>query len=801
MKISYCNCLMRRNIFLILAVFLALISNAQESTDNLRLYDSFKPLSPYNIFKTEGYYNWGASIIKGKDGKYHLFYSRWKKAYGFYGWLTHSEVAHATSKNPSGPWKFKETALTNRGGKWDAITAHNPKIKYFEGKYYLYYISTNLGNNDYSEADLIETAKTGYSHPNWKILRPNQRTGVAVSKSINGPWKRMQQPLVEPSGPITTLTVNPAIDKGKDGKYYLVVKGDKPNEKRFIRNQAVAISESPIGPFKMQQKPVIDYVDTEDMSIWFDETRNRFYGVFHTQGFIGMVTSEDGINWKKSNEYVLMRKEVLLQDGTKLIPDRLERPFIYHENGKPKLLSLAVKKGNESYNIFIPIKENKYPLPNKRQLAWQEAELGVVYHYDLHVFDGKKYGQSGNRIDPVDDYQIFNPKNLDTDQWVKAAKDAGAKFAILTATHETGFALYQSNVNPYSLKAVKWRNGKGDIVADFVASCRKYDIKPGIYLGIRWNSFMGVHDFKVNGEGAFKENRQKWYNKMVEGMVKEICTNYGELFEIWFDGGADHPDNGAPDVLPIVRKYQPNCLFYHNGQLAEARWGGSESGTVSYPCWATFPYNSTGAGETAQKNIYKNNYKLLKQGDQNGKFWVPAMSDAPLRGYNGRHEWFWEPGDEAHVFPLENLMEMYYKSVGRNSTLIMGLTPNPDGLMPEPDVKRLKEWGDEIKRRFSNPIASVSGEGDKITLKFDKPTSINHIIIQEDIKKGERIRNYKVEGFVDGRWQIISEGESIGNKRIEEFKTIKTNKIRLKILKFDREPLVKNLSAYYVKPL
>ncbi len=118
---------------------------------------------------------------------------------------------------------------------------------------------------------------------------------------------------------------------------------------------------------------------------------------------------------------------------------------------------------------------------------------------------------------------------------------------------------------------------------------------------------LGVHDFKVNGEGSFKENRQKWYNKMVEGMVKEICTNYGELFEIWFDGGADHPDNGAPDVLPIVRQYQPNCLFYHNGQLAEARWGGSESGTVSYPCWATFPYKSTGTGETAQKNIYANN--------------------------------------------------------------------------------------------------------------------------------------------------------------------------------------------------
>ncbi len=783
-------------------IFFMLGAIAQESTDDLRIYDNFEPLSSENIFKTEGYYNWGASITKDSKGKYHLFYSRWKRKYTFYGWLTHSEVAHATSKSPTGPWKYQETALKGEGGEsWDAITAHNPKIKYFNGKYYLYYIATNMGDKTISEEELQETSKVGYSHPNWKILRTNQRTGVAVSNSINGPWERSNQPLVEPSGPITTLTVNPAIDQGKDGKFYLIVKGDKPNTKTFIRNQAIAVSDSPAGPFEIQKKPVIDYMDTEDMSVWYDETRQRFYGIFHAHTFIGLVTSEDGIHWKKSNEHVLKLKTLKMKDGSVLKPDRMERPFIYHENGVPKVLSVAVKKGDESYSVYIPIETPKYPKPNKRQLAWQEAELGVVYHYDLHVFDGKKYGQGNNRIDPVPDYQIFNPKHLDTDQWVKAAKDAGAKFAILTATHETGFALYQSDVNPYSLKAVKWRDGKGDIVADFVASCRKYGIKPGIYLGIRWNSFMGVHDFKVNGEGDFRKNRQKWYNKMVEGMVKEICTKYGELFEIWFDGGADHPDNGAPDVLPIVRQYQPNCLFYHNGQLAEARWGGSESGTVSYPSWATFPYRSTGAGETAQKNIYKDNYKLLKQGDPKAEFWVPAMSDAPLRGYNGRHEWFWEPGDEAHVFPLDNLMDMYYKSIGRNSTLIMGLTPDPHGLMPDPDVKRLKEWGDEIKRRFQTPLASTSGSGNKLTLKLESEKKINHIIIQEDIQHGERIRNYIVEGLVDGKWQTLAEGQSVGHKRIQQFKDVRVNRIRIKVLKADREPRIKALSVYYVDSL
>lgn len=432
-----------------------------------------------------------------------------------------------------------------------------------------------------------------------------------------------------------------------------------------------------------------------------------------------------------------------------------------------------------------------FPTPNARQLAWQEAEFGVLFSYDLHVFDGRKYGQRGNRITPVQNYNIFDPKMLDTGQWIKAAKDAGAAFALLTATHETGFALYQSDVNPYCLKSVKWRSGKGDIVRDFVNSCRKYGIKPGIYVGIRWNSFFGVHDFQVVGQGAFRDNRQAYYRKMCEGMVKELCTRYGELFEIWFDGGASHPDKGAPDVLPIVKKYQPNCLFYHNEQLAEARWGGSESGTVPYPCWATFPNYYSHTGDTPQEHI-----QLLKHGDPNGKYWMPAMSDAPLRGYNGRHEWFWEPGDEGHIFPLKHLVSMYYRSVGRNSTLILGLTPNPDGLLPEPDVKRLKEFGDEIRRRFSNPVAKTSGEGKQICLTLPKRQMIDHIILQERISEGERVRKYVVEAQVNGKWQKIADGSCIGHKRIQQFEPIEASRLRLILVESIAKPLIKNFSAY-----
>ena len=202
------------------------------------------------------------------------------------------------------------------------------------------------------------------------------------------------------------------------------------------------------------------------------------------------------------------------------------------------------------------------PVPAERQLKWHEAELGVVFHYDLHVFDGQAYGQGSNRITPVEDYNIFAPEHLDTDQWIRAAKAAGARFAILTATHETGFGLWQSDVNPYCLKAVRWRNGKGDIVADFVASCRKYGLQPGLYVGIRWNSLLGIHNFAAEGDGDFARNRQEWYRRYCERMVEELCSRYGDLFMIWFDGGADDPRGMGPDVEPIVDSLQPDCLFY-----------------------------------------------------------------------------------------------------------------------------------------------------------------------------------------------------------------------------------------------
>lgn len=329
-----------------------------QTADDLNLSKNLEPVTENNFFGSADYYNWCPSIIKGKNGLYHLFYSRWKKSQSFNAWLPLGEIAHATAKNPLGPWLYKETVFGGSGKGWDAISAFNSKIKFFKGKYYLYYVSTNAGEVKLSEADLQNIAKVGGKHKYWQLLRRNQRTGVAVSKSLNGPWQRFDKPIVEPSGPIQTLTVNPAVAEGRDKRFYMIVKGDKPGgEKYFLRNQALAIADKPEGPFIIQPKPVVDNLDTEDVSMWYDKSRNRFYAVFHsTEGFIGMMTSANGIDWEKAVDYKLTPKTLKKADGTLYKPEKMERPFVYIEKGKPTVFSVAVKDGEDSYDVFVPIK-------------------------------------------------------------------------------------------------------------------------------------------------------------------------------------------------------------------------------------------------------------------------------------------------------------------------------------------------------------------------------------------------------------------------------------------------------------
>jgi hypothetical protein len=350
-------------------VFLILKSNliSQISSDNLNLTNKISEVTEKNILRNPSFHNWGSSIIKGEDGKYHLFYAQMSKEIGFKSWLTDGIISHAVSDFPTGPYKHVEVVLKGRGPDyWDAYTAHNPRIKFFDGKYYLYYISTNTGDKIFSNYEFNQARNESIPNEYRSILRMNQRIGVAVSQSVNGPWKRFDQPLLEPSGPIAQITCNPAVTQRPDGGYIMILRGDKPNLKfangkwpdhnELIRSQAIALSNSPLGPWIIQPKPAVGNLNSEDPAIWYDSKRKRYYGIYHAFGYMGMITSKDGLNWTNAKNYKILDKALNKSDGTKILANRLERPFIYVEDGIPIALTVAVlEKDQNSYSLFIPL--------------------------------------------------------------------------------------------------------------------------------------------------------------------------------------------------------------------------------------------------------------------------------------------------------------------------------------------------------------------------------------------------------------------------------------------------------------
>lgn len=318
-----------------------------------------------HVIISEDWFNWGGNGMKGKDNEYYIFNSRFPKSIGFYSWISHSEIVYRLSKSPVGPFEFKNTALHSSGkNRKGWFTAHNPKIKKFGDTYYLYFIQTKIKDVFQKDTNFEEIRKKVSSVGN-KSFRPkarsNQRIFAATSSSINGPWKISEKPIIEPAKVITTLTVNPAVAEGPDGKYYMILKGDKPNSRQ--RNQALAIAPTPLGPWVIQDKPVIDNMDTEDASIWYDKIRNRFYAVFHAHRYIGMITSKDGINWKKACQYkILSNKKIPFDDGSILKFPRLERPFMLtDENGTPEALYVSVlSRGKFSATFAFSVKVLDY---------------------------------------------------------------------------------------------------------------------------------------------------------------------------------------------------------------------------------------------------------------------------------------------------------------------------------------------------------------------------------------------------------------------------------------------------------
>lgn len=437
------------------------------------------------------------------------------------------------------------------------------------------------------------------------------------------------------------------------------------------------------------------------------------------------------------------------------------------------------------FTVWLPAQKSPSIKPTKAQIGWADAEIGAMFHLDMQVFEPTYKFRENWNYQP--DVAVFNPKELDTDQWIKSAKAAGATYAVLVAKHCSGFSLWPTKAHGYSVKNSPWKNGQGDIVKDFIASCKKYGVKPGIYASASVNAYL-----KVNNPGKVlsgKNEDQEKYKEVVKTQLTELWTNYGKLFEIWFDGGVLPPADGGIDMYSLINKYQPDAVAFQGpyGYANNIRWVGNENGVAPYPCWARADSTTSASGVIEIKGL---------NGNPDGGFWCPGETDFALRKNAFEGGWFWHSGEDARIRPLDDMMSRYRESVGRNTNMILGIVVDNRGLVPDADVKRLEEFGAEVKKQFSNVKGSTSGKGNNYEIRFSTPQSVNHIVIMEDISKGERVRQYKLFGMENGVWKPLSEGSCIGHKRIETLKGEKFSAIRMEIAKSDGQPVIKKIICY-----
>ncbi len=435
--------------------------------------------------------------------------------------------------------------------------------------------------------------------------------------------------------------------------------------------------------------------------------------------------------------------------------------------------------------LVVSCKQVNQVLPTQAQQKWADAEIGAMFHFDVQVFEPEYKWRDTRDYQP--DASVFNPKELDTDQWIKAAKSAGATYAVLVAKHCSGFSLWPTKAHEYSVKNSSWKNGEGDIVNDFILSCIKYGLKPGLYASASANAFC-----HVDNPGLVLSNdpeEQKRYNQIVKTQLTELWTQYGDLFEIWFDGGVLPPEKGGIDMLSLVEKYQSDAIAFQGpfGYANNIRWVGNENGVAPYPCWARADSTTTETGMIQIKGL---------NGNPDGAFWCPGESDFPLRKNAFQGGWFWHEGEDSTIRSVDDLMDRYIQSVGRNTNMLLGIVVDDRGLVPEKDVQRLAEFGNESERQFSKVLGSTRGKGNEFIIDFESPRKVNYVVIQEDISKGERVREYNLYGQEHGEWKLLNCGSAVGHKRIEKIEGRKLDGIRLEIVKSEGTPYLKKITCF-----
>ena len=465
----------------------------------------------------------------------------------------------------------------------------------------------------------------------------------------------------------------------------------------------------------------------------------------------------------------------------------------------PLLMSILV--------MTAPAQNSWGPVPTENQLRWQDMEMYAFIHYSLNTYTDQEWG-FGN-----EDPKLFNPSDLDCRQWARVCKQAGMRGIIFTAKHHCGFCMWPSAYTDYSVKNSPWKDGKGDVVRELAEACREEGLKFAVYLS-PWD-----RNHPEYGRPA--------YVTYFRNQLRELLTNYGDIFEVWFDGanGGDGWYGGAnetrkidrttyyewPETYKMIRELQPKCLIWNDGSdRGDLRWVGTEAGNVGETNWSLMP----ATGDTP--------WHMLHYGVEDGDVWCPGETNTSIRP-----GWFYHETENEHVKSLSKLMDTYYKSVGRNSALLLNFPIAPNGRIHPTDSLRgiaFKKMIDEVFAENLIEHGTLSMEHgaahDKavannvqcsiFNIQWDKPTAFNRFLAEEDITQGQRVKKFALEAEVDGKWMplrdmLVEDGKdgltTIGHRRIICFPTIKATKLRFTITDSKCAPIIKKLGVYLAPEL
>lgn len=450
-------------------------------------------------------------------------------------------------------------------------------------------------------------------------------------------------------------------------------------------------------------------------------------------------------------------------------------------------------------------------VPTQPQMDYQKMEVIGFVHFTTNTFTGKEWGYGDEK--PT----IFNPTQLDAEQWVLTAKEAGIKELILTAKHHDGFCLWPSKFTEHSIKNSPYKDGKGDIVKEFVEACKKHGMKAGLYLS-PWDR---------NHASYGKSEYIDYYKKQLE----ELLSDYGEINEIWFDGanGGDGYYGGAnemrkidsqsyypwKEIFSLAKTLQPQIKIFSD-MGPDVHWIGNEQGFAGDPFWSTISTDKLVVGHS--------DTSYLNTGDPEGNQWIVGQCDVSIRP-----GWFYHQEEDPSVKSPEELMEIYYKSVGRNAILLLNIPPDQRGLFHENDIQTLKSWKHLLDTTFETNLAqnaSISASNHRLhhekfepnnlidsnktnywatddsiqsaelTIKLPQKTRFDIIQLQEPIQFGQRIEEFDIQIEKDGTWQTIFKGTTIGYKRIAKVEPTEASKIRLSILKSNNTIALSNIEVY-----